>query len=481
MSLAKVDSPVKEGEVIASKYRVERVLGVGGMGVVVAARHLELGELFALKFLLPTARTNKEVAARFGREARTGIRIRNEHVARVFDVGTLPDGAPYMVMEHLTGEDVAALIDRRGPLPVAEAIDLLLQACEALSEAHGMRVVHRDLKPANLFVTTGSEGLPFVKVLDFGISKTVGGDDQSVTATAAILGSPLYMSPEQLTASRDVDQRTDMWSLGVILYEMLTQETPFNGATFPVLCASILGGSFKAASALQPTIPSQVDAIISALLVSDRAARLSSVAELAKQLAPFGSDHASASYQRIVRISARAQTASPSAHDVGSALALADTEDQSPAAAADPHPTDHSLSRTSHRARGSRVALSLGGALVVATVGVYGWTALRRGRATPTASAASAGLASVTGDVGKVAPVPTAAPESPLPAGSSSSVASVAPSASAPLSPPMLRPNGVASGATAKSPARDIPRGHSRAAPPASSAATPDSLFDGQK
>ena len=173
VSQENVQSPVAEGDIIAGKYRVERVLGVGGMGVVVAARHVELGELFALKFLLANFRENAEVSARFAREARTGIRVKNEHVARVFDVGTLPDGAPYMVMEHLTGEDLAVVIERRGRLPLHETVDLLLQACEALCEAHQLGVVHRDLKPANLFIIAGSDGLPFVKVLDFGISKLI--------------------------------------------------------------------------------------------------------------------------------------------------------------------------------------------------------------------------------------------------------------------------------------------------------------------
>jgi serine/threonine-protein kinase len=188
------------------------------MGLVVAAFHRDLDALVALKFLLPSLRESPQSKERFTREARTVMRLRNEHVARVHDVGDV-DGTPFIVMEYLTGEDLAKALARRGPLAVDEAVDLLLQACEAVAEAHKLGIVHRDLKPANLFVTTGSDGLPFVKVLDFGISKSTAAGDLSVTASAAVVGSPLYMSPEQLTTSRSVDARADVWALGVILYE----------------------------------------------------------------------------------------------------------------------------------------------------------------------------------------------------------------------------------------------------------------------
>jgi serine/threonine protein kinase len=206
------------GDVIAGKYEVTRVLGQGGMGLVVAAFHRDLDALVALKFLLPSLRESPQSKERFTREARTVMRLRNEHVARVHDVGDV-DGTPFIVMEYLTGEDLAKALARRGPLAVDEAVDLLLQACEAVAEAHKLGIVHRDLNPANLFVTTGSDGLPFVKVLDFGISKSTAAGDLSVTASAAVVGSPLYMSPEQLTTSRSVDARADVWALGVILYE----------------------------------------------------------------------------------------------------------------------------------------------------------------------------------------------------------------------------------------------------------------------
>ncbi len=149
--------PFKIGDLVAGKYEITRVLGRGGMGVVVAARHRELGEDVALKFLRPSSTDRPESYARFAREARTATRIKSEHVARVYDVGAV-DGAPFIVMECLTGEDLARVIKRRGALPPAEAVDLLLQACEAVAEAHTLGIVHRDLKPANLFLTARTDG-----------------------------------------------------------------------------------------------------------------------------------------------------------------------------------------------------------------------------------------------------------------------------------------------------------------------------------
>jgi serine/threonine-protein kinase len=202
-------TPVQEGEVLAGKYRVERVLGVGGMGVVVSALHLQLDERVALKFLLPEALANPEAVARFAREARAAVKIKSVHVARVSDVGTLETGAPYMVMEFLHGQDLSAVLRDRGPLPYPDAVEFVLQACEALSEAHALGIVHRDLKPANLFLITAADGSPCVKVLDFGISKltspSASDPDYAMTKTQAVMGSPLYMSPEQMTSSRGVD------------------------------------------------------------------------------------------------------------------------------------------------------------------------------------------------------------------------------------------------------------------------------------
>ncbi len=409
-------APVHEGDIIAGKYVVERVLGVGGMGVVVAARHVELGELFALKFLLPSVRANAEVTRRFAREARTGIRVKNEHVARVLDVGTLPDGAPYMVMEHLTGEDLSTVIERRGHLPVTEAVDLLLQACEALCEAHQMGIVHRDLKPANLFVIAGSDGLPFVKVLDFGISKHVGaGDDLSVTSTDAVMGSPLYMSPEQLLSSKDVDRRSDIWSLGVILYEAVSGATPFDGVSYAAVCAAVLGGKFEPASSLRSGIPPQLDKIIASMLRTNRDARLSSVEVLARQLAPLGTAQARTSSERIARIAARPTAGSGDADASRPNAALT-------AAAATPLAETHQIETGSGSRRRSRILVPV--ALATLAVGaIGGWALLRAGGAVRTGTPAP--------QVSASAPPPVVAVVVSAPSSNTSSLPSTDPSGTA--------------------------------------------------
>src|SRR4051812_29611172 len=209
---------VREGDVLAGKYRVDKILGAGGMGVVVAAHHVQLDERVAIKFLLPEALGNAEAVARFAREARAAVKIKSEHVARVIDVGTLETGAPYMVMEYLEGGDLSQVLASRGPLPVEEAVEYVLQACEAIAHAHALGIVHRDLKPANLFLIRRPDGTNAIKVLDFGISKVMPGksasSDNAMTRTRTVMGSPLYMSPEQMASTRDVDGRTDLWALG---------------------------------------------------------------------------------------------------------------------------------------------------------------------------------------------------------------------------------------------------------------------------
>ncbi len=279
----------RPGDVVAGKYVVDRVIGSGGMGVVVAARHVQLGERVALKFLLTS--TDESFVARFLREAQLAVRIKSEHVARVLDVATLDDGSPYMVMELLEGSDLDRLLRDEGPPPIDVALDYVLQACEAVAEAHSLGIVHRDLKPANLFLTRRSDGSPLVKVLDFGISKVVGlfrgPMDRSLTRADDMLGSPQYMAPEQVRDPRNVDARCDVFSLGSILYKMLTGRSAFEGGNAATVLAMVLSEPPTPLREHRPEIPPALESLVLGCLEKDLAARVPSVEVLARGLVPF--------------------------------------------------------------------------------------------------------------------------------------------------------------------------------------------------
>ncbi|MEO7036346.1 MAG: serine/threonine-protein kinase [Polyangiaceae bacterium] len=299
------DSPVTEGQILAGKYRVERVLGSGGMGVVVAAWHLELEQRVAVKFLHPLAMERADTAERFRREARSAAKIRSEHVARVIDVGIMDGGVPYMVMEYLEGHDISEELQKYGMLPIDDSVDFVLQAIEALAEAHAAGIVHRDLKPANLFIATRADGTRIVKVLDFGISKSLlGGSvaEMSLTRTSTLIGSPLYMSPEQMRSAKDVDTRTDIWSLGVILYEMLTGCSPYTGDSIPALCASLLSDTPPSLRSLRAAVPEELEDVVMHCLAKNRDERFATVSELARALAPYGSSSSQVHVDRASRV-----------------------------------------------------------------------------------------------------------------------------------------------------------------------------------
>jgi tRNA A-37 threonylcarbamoyl transferase component Bud32 len=295
----------KPGELVGGKFVVEHVIGVGGMGIVVAARHAHLDQTVAIKFLRRDAAKDDVAVNRFLRESRAVAVLQSEHVVRVMDAGRLDDGLPYLVMEHLVGADLDALLAQRGPLPLDEAVGYLLQAMEAVAEAHAAGIVHRDLKPSNLFMTKGPDGSPHVKVLDFGISKAVdgpGGPQMSLTATSMTLGSPLYMSPEQVRSSKNVDFRIDVWALGVIAYELLAGVPPFEADTVTGLCAKIVADEPTSLRSMRPDISPSFEAIVLRCLEKNVAARYQSVGELAAALRPFASAEGQASVTRIGRI-----------------------------------------------------------------------------------------------------------------------------------------------------------------------------------
>jgi serine/threonine protein kinase len=286
----RMKSPVAPGDIVAGKYRIERVLGSGGMGVVVAARHIDLDQPVALKFILPHALAGKGNVERFMREARAAVRLKSEHVARVYDVGRDAEDRPFMVLELLEGMDLAKLSKQKGPLPVADAVEYVLQACEALVEAHAAGIVHRDLKPQNLFVTRRLNGTPLLKVLDFGIAKAFGPGaigQMALTDSAAIIGSPLYMAPEQMRSARTAEVRSDIWALGVILYELLGGQLPFDGETVTEVCIRVVNEDPKPLLALRPALEEPLVAIVMRCLEKEPEGRYHNVSALAAALEPF--------------------------------------------------------------------------------------------------------------------------------------------------------------------------------------------------
>lgn len=297
-----VSESIAIGTVLAGKYRVERVLGSGGMGMVVAAHHLHLHEKVAIKLQLPSLFQSADSRARFAREARAAVKIKSEYVARVSDVGQLESGAPYMVMEYLEGEDLADMLTR-GPLPAEQAVEFVLQACEALAEAHALGIIHRDIKPANLYCVRRTDGLLAIKLLDFGISRAISGTDFALTSSGVMMGSPHYMAPEQMLAAKNADGRSDIWSLGAVLFELLVGEPPFNAETLAALVIEVTtADSAKLAGRLRG-VPAGLAQIVLRCLNVEAALRYQSVSELAPALVPFspparGQVHA----DRILRI-----------------------------------------------------------------------------------------------------------------------------------------------------------------------------------
>ena len=320
-STSEADLPVAIGDVLAGKYRVDSVLGVGGMGVVVAATHVQLEQKVALKFLLPGALQSKEAVERFLREAKAAVRLKSEHVAKVTDVGTLESGAPYMVMEFLQGADLSRIVQET-PLAIDEAVSFILQACEPIAEAHSIGIVHRDIKPQNLFVTRRVDGRPLIKVLDFGISKSI--DTQtglSLTRTSSIMGSPLYMSPEQMRSTKSVDQRTDIWALGVVLYELITGRVPWEAEAVPELCLKVVQDEPDPPKSLKPTLSEGLQAVILKCLRKDPKERFQNVAELAAAIEPYAQSESRGSAERTaltLQVPSRPPMVSISAADASS-------------------------------------------------------------------------------------------------------------------------------------------------------------------
>lgn len=284
---AGADDVHRPGTCLGGKYVVERVLGRGGMGVVLAARHETLGSRFALKLLNAELADQNVHVERFFREARTAATLRSPHTVRVMDYGPLEDGTPYMVMEYLEGENLSSLVEREGGLGVANAVDFTIQACEALAEAHALGLIHRDVSLKNLFLTTTHDGKRFVKVLDFGLVKLPPSSAKSLTSQDIVFGSPHYMSPEQLRSAKNVDARTDVWSLGICLYEMLAGHPPFDARSGAEVCAKILKEEVPPLVGVVPGVSPMLEAVVRKCLEQSAEARFSTIGELALALEPF--------------------------------------------------------------------------------------------------------------------------------------------------------------------------------------------------
>jgi eukaryotic-like serine/threonine-protein kinase len=416
------------GQVIAAKYEVEHVLGVGGMGVVVAARHLHLGQQVAIKFIRADAARDANAVSRFLREARAAVALSSEHVTKVLDVGTFDSGAPYMVMEYLNGIDVAEMLHRNGPMSVAEALNVVLQACEAIAEAHARGIVHRDLKPSNLFVTQHVDGTPLVKVLDFGISKMAAFNSPdagggTLTASGSVMGSPMYMSPEQVRNAKAVDARSDIWALGIVLYELFTGKTPFAGATLGDTLARIIADPPPPIGDVRPELPEGLQTVIMQCLERRIERRIQTVGELAARLLPFAPREAELLVQRITRLS---RGGSSETMTVMPATPGPELDPPSPT-----QPSWHrSDTATSHpsglpRKGSTKLVAACAGAAVVVAIGAAAIYAGNRGRAGPSPSAASsAAIGARTSE--SVVTTATATPTHSMPTNSIPSVPAAA-------------------------------------------------------
>ncbi len=439
--------PVLAGQVLDGKFRVERIIGEGAMGLVVEAYHLDLDERVALKFLRREARERPDIVTRFAREARAAAKIASDHVARVYDVGGTNGPSPFIVMEFLEGMDLDAVLAKDGPLKIPDAVELVIQACEGLTAAHSIGVIHRDMKPANLFRTERA-GACEVKIVDFGISKasvtgTFEDIDLASAQTTQIMGSPHYMSPEQIRSTKDVDARADIWSLGVVLYELLTGQTPFTATEVTGIIAQVLHDAPRSVRSLRPEIPPELEAVIDRCLQKDPARRFDSAAELAVALLPFAPKRARAVVERAIGMRSRAS---------GLSLPVDSLPPPAPSTSRGPTPegsrSTTGVAVSTARPLPARRSPVLWIALAVVLLGIVGAVVVLRPRAAPEPprSEASAAVPKATETVAApVLPASTPAPvaSAPVVAASATTTTTTPATTQAPAAPaprPVAKP-----------------------------------------
>jgi eukaryotic-like serine/threonine-protein kinase len=412
---------------IAGKYRLERVLGQGGMGVVHAAEHVDLQKPVAIKILRDELTAQVELVERMLTEARTVARLRSEHVAVVIDVGRLENGAPFIVMEYLDGCDLGTHLCESGRLSVEVAVDYVLQACEAVAEAHAAGIVHRDLKPENLFLSARTDGEPIVKVLDFGISRNMQSGERE-PSDGLIAGSPDYMAPESMRLGSPIGPAADIWSIGAVLYELFTGQRPFEGDTVSETCTRVLSSPPVAPRHLEPTIQPALQAVVLRCLRKDPGERFASVVELAKALAPFGGEGAFDQARRIERVAAGGRW-SPHTAKRANVVSFSDLPNSTSAVVSGPAESDTSAAMTPPPR--SRWHVPVVAVVIAAAAAAAGFTVVER---EPAPSAVAAAVA--------VAPAPATATAAgsanDTPAASAKANASVARATASPAPPPKL-------------------------------------------